>query len=462
MAYWRSKPQNIANPREIITIGDGVNKYGLEYNIEKSEAYDQRNVCSKNYPSLTVRDGFSLSFGTGATAITTPNGMGVRNASTLHVVDGTVWKAWNGSAFANVQTGLTNATATILDFNRETDTLTLLFNGTDKKAYNGTTVIDLTEAPATKLICVDDNRLYALSGKRLYYSSFSDPTDFTTLDDSGVLTLVGMKGTETAIVAYQDIVISFSDQTMHLLYGDDYENFQLMDPMQVGCISHRSIIEHNSKLYFMDYNKFQLFTGGFPTEVSQKVRGYLENINYTHKEKIVSGSHKRYIYVSIPHGSSATTNNLTLEFDTETGNWYPINRGYLNFVNIGEDLYGMGTDGKIDKLNDGTQDQGQAIVWYHETGIISSFIPSAVSTLSDIWLECKIPTGSTLTISYAENDKNTFTTLSSVTGTNSEQKSRIQVPTTLLQDADRYRLKFSGTGPCEIHFVEIQERVRVK
>jgi hypothetical protein len=444
---------------DLLTIGNGVNRYSTIYNIDKSEAYDSRNVSSKNYPSLSVRDGFSLSFDTGSSPLTTPNGMGVRNASTLHIVDGTVWKAWNGSAFVNVATGITNTSATILDFNREADTLTLLFNGTDKKAYNGTTVIDLTEAPATKLICIDDYRLYAIKNKRLFYSGVSDPTDFTSLDNSGVVTISGMKGTETALASYQDIVISWSDKTMHLLYGDRYDNFQLMDPMQVGCVSHRSVIEHNSKLYFMDYNKFQLFTGGFPVEVSQKVRKILEDINYTYKEKICSGSQGKYIYISIPYGN-VTNNNLTLEFDTETGNWYLIDKGYLNFVNIGEELYGLATDGKIDKLNDGTTNRGTAISWYHETGIFNYALVSARNTLSEIWLEVYLPIGSTLAIYYKNDITTTFTKIQDITPNASVQKVHVVIPTNIMQNINRYQLKFQGTGICDIHFVELKERIR--
>lgn len=461
MAYWNRKPRSMSPPREVVTIGDGVVRYNDNYNLSKTQAYDSRNTTSKLFPSLSTRDGFTLSFGTNASPIAIPNGAGVRTASQLHIVDGTSWKYWNGSSFATIS-AVANAEATIIDMNRETDTLTLLFNGTDKKAYNGTTVSDITEAPATRLVAIDDNRLYCLINNQLWYSAVLDPFDFTSLEQGGVMTLAGMKGVGTAIAAYQDIIIAFGEETMHMLYGSDYEDFQLMDPIQAGCVSHKSIIEHDSRLYFMDYNEFKVFTGGFPIEVSQKVRGYLRDINYTHKSKIVTGSQDRYIYISIPYGSAATTNNLTLEFDTENGSWYPIPKGYLEFINIGTSLFGLSPDGRIDKLNDGTLDRGQPIVWYHETGILSSFIPSAVSTLSEIWLEVDLSAGSTLLISYSENDNQTFSPIQNIHPENMAQKVRVLIPTHLIQDASRYRLKFSGTGPCKIYYLELQERVRSK
>jgi hypothetical protein len=457
MAYW-SNPKDSKITSRILTLGNGVNTYNNMYAINQSEAVDSRNVSSKNYPALSVRQGSSLSFGTDVAVITTPNGATARGGATFHVVDGTTWKYWNGSAFVNVATGLTNATAKFVEFATATTKYTIMCNGTEKKSYDGTTVADLTEAPATKLICVDDNRLYALKDKKIYYSSFGDLTDFTTVNDSGVRTIVGMIGDETAIAAYQDIVIAFSDKTMHLLYGDDYENFQLMDPIQAGCISDRSIVEHDSKLYFMDYGQYKLFTGGFPVDVSQKVKKYLEAINYTHKAKIVAGTQGRYIYLSIPYGASATTNNITLEYDTETRNWYIIDKGYLNFVNIGEFLYGVRTNGVVDKMNTGTADGSTAIVWYHNTGILNAIPVKPNTTLANIYMECLVPAGSTLTVKYCETtDDADFTTIKSITASADEQKARVQIPTSVLANSERYRLQFSGTGPCTIYFVELHE-----
>jgi hypothetical protein len=269
-----------------------------------------------------------------------------------------------------------------------------------------------------------------------------------------------MQGVGTGIVAYQDIIIAFSDKTMHLLYGDDIDNFQLMDPMQVGCVSDRSIIEVDSKLYFLDYGKYKIFTGGFPVDISQKVKRYLEDINYTYKDKVVAGSQGKYIYLSIPYGISATTNNLTLEYDTELKNWYAIDKGYLNFVTIGEDLYGVRTTGTVEKMNTGTADGSTAISWYHNTGILNQLPIKPNNTLSDVYIECLLPTGSTMSISYANNTSDSFTLISNLVASATEQKIRVQVPTTILQNVERYRLKFAGTGPATIHFIELHEQVQ--
>jgi hypothetical protein len=158
--------------------------------------------------------------------------------------------------------------------------------------------------------------------------------------------------------------------------------------------------------------------------------------------------------------TSATTNNLTFQYDTERDTWYPWTKGYLSFIKIAEAMYGVATDGKIEKLNTGTADGATAITWYHTTGIFTPTPIKQRKTLSNLWLEIDLPVASTMIVAYAtDTDGTSFTTLYTFTGNANEQKVRVQVPTNVLNLKDRYRLKFSGTGPATIHFVEVEERI---
>jgi hypothetical protein len=461
VAYWGKSLRQRPKP-QAVTIGEGVNTYSTPFEIKKSEAVSSLNTSSRVFPALSVRPGTTVMFGTGTSAIAIPNGAGVRAGSTAHVIDGTTWKYWNGSSFTNVATGLANVTGKILEFNTETDRYTLLFNGTDKKSWNGTgAAADLTDAPATKLITVDDYRLYALAGSNIKCSASSSVSDWTTVDDADTLPITGMEGAGTAIAAFNDMVIGWSDKTMHILYGNDVEDWQLMDPIRCGCVSDRSVIEKNGVLYFLDYNEYKMFTGGIPVNMSQRVKTYLEAINYTYKEKIVAGNWGKYIYLSIPYGANATTNTITLEYDTELKRWYPWNKGYLNFFNIGNDLYGITSAGVAEKLQQGTSDGGTAISWSHVTGVWNGAPIRPKKVLSNLWMIVDLPVNSTLNIAYSTSvDNNDFVSLYNFTASANEQNVRVQVPTTALQAIDYFRLKFSGTGPCTIHFAE--EDLRIK
>lgn len=461
MALWR-RELPIKRVNETTRLGEGVNAYNTPFEIKKGEAAASLNTSNRLYPALCVRPGSTSMYGTVATPITTPNGAGVRNGATAHFLDGTTWKYWNGSAFTNVATGLANATSKIIEFNTETDRYTLLFDGTNKKAWNGSgAATDLTQAPATRLITVDDYRLYAVLGSTLYCSALYSCSDWTTVDDADVSAISGMIGVATAITAFNDMVIIFSDTTMHILYGNDSTDWQLVDPIKCGCVSDRSIVEKNGILYFLDYKEFKMFTGGVPVSIGQRVAGYLNNINYTYKDKICAGQWGKYIYLSIPYGANQTTNNITLEYDTELKRWYPWDIGFVNFYNIGNDLYGVTVGGVVKKLQQGTADDSTAIAWSHTTGVWNAAPIRPKKVLSNLYLLIDLPVNSALLVKYSITpDLDDFTTLYTFTANANEQNVRVQVPTTALQNVDYFRLKFSGTGPATINFVE--EDLRVK
>lgn len=458
--YWGNKLRHAQKPGETITLGDGENTLST-FEIKKSESSYSRNVSSRNYPALSVRPGRATAFA----AITTPNAFSQRNNEYPHVLDGTVWKRWDGAAWQTVQAGLTSAAGKFLEFNTEAKRYTVLVNGTDIYSWDGTTAASIAGAPATTLYTVDDFRLYALLGSVLKCTAEGSITDWTTADDADTIILAGMIGPGTAIAAFKDSVICWSEQTMHVLYGNDPYDFYPQDPMQYGCISDRSIVVHDSPdgramLYFLDYGKFMRYSGGSPQEMSQKVRKYLEAINTTYKAKCVAGKHGKYIYLSIPYGA-VTSNNLTLEYDTELDKWYPIDQGYVEFVNIGEFLYGVDSAGAFHKINSGTTVNGTAIAWSFITGVWKKGAVSQKEVISDYWAVLDLPATSTLTLSYSTTvDGDDFVTLHTFTGSATEQMTRAQVPTTALQNIDWHRLKFAGTGSCTIHY--LQEDLRVK
>ena len=365
-------------------------------------------------------------------------------------------------AFTNVvASGLTNTRGNIFDFNTESKKYTILVNGTDKKSWDGTTVADMTAAPATKLYCAADNRLYALMGSLLKYSALGTIDDWTTLDDAGQEVLAEMMGTPTAIVSYNDMKIAFSDQTMHIMYGKNVFEYSIASPIKDGCVNDRGILTHGGILYFVDYYKIKAFSGGLPVDISQKVKAYMEGVNYQQKDKICAGKWGKYLYFSIPYGNSVVANTLTLEYDTELKTWYPWNIGFTDFINTNEELYGIDTAGIAWKLQQGTDDDGTAIVWEHTTGIWDANPVRQRKVISDIWAIIDLPTTSTMSIYYSSTaDSNDFTLLKAFTGNANEQNTRVQVPTSILYSVPWYRLKFSGTGYAAIHFLEPVVRIK--
>lgn len=465
MAYWKSKPKQTFEPQEIIRPGDGINTYSPPNEIKRSECVSALNIANQKYPALSVRPGMSYQFPSSSATISTPGALGTRGTSSaniFHVVDGAHWKYWNPPTtdFISISTTCIPGTDKILQFNTAAAKLTVRANSSYMEYFNGTTVIDVTAAPMTRLYTVDDYRLYAIDGAVLKCCAANDITDWTTALDADTIPVSGMQGVGTAITAYNDMVICWSDQTMHILYGNDPIDFQLNEPIPNGCVSDRSVIIHNGILYFMDYDKIMGFTGGLPTEISQKVKTYIEGIAWDYKDKICAGKYGKYILWSIPYGS-VTTNNYTLQYDTELRTWYVWNKGILDFTQLDEDLYAVDTSGYIWKINDGTDDGGTAITWEITFGVWDSLPVRGLKVISDIYAIVDLPVSSTLTVSYATDwDGTSFTTLKTFTASADEQNTRIQIPTSALQGINWYRLKFSGTGPCTIFYLEPYMRVR--
>jgi len=143
MAYFGNKIRHKLEPQQLIHFADGINTLASPFEIKKSECVSCSNVITDKYPSLSTRMGLSASFGTGTSSFTNLNGIGVRNDSEIHIHTNTTWQRWTGSAWATIATGLANVQSKIFEYNREAVRLTVLVNGTDRKAYDGSTVIDL-------------------------------------------------------------------------------------------------------------------------------------------------------------------------------------------------------------------------------------------------------------------------------------------------------------------------------
>jgi hypothetical protein len=454
MAYWGNSLKHQVKSN-IITLGDGENTFLSPFNLKRSESSYSRNLSSVYFPALSARKGRQYY----STAITTPNGMGIYINGYLHVLDGTTWKRWDGSAWQTVKASLTNARANFVEFRTESKKYIIMANGTDVYSWDGSSAATIAAAPATRLYTVDDYRLYALIGNVLKCSAEGSISDWTTALDADSITITGAKGTERAIITYNDNTICFFDNSMHVLYGNDPYDFYLQDPMEFGCVGDRALIEHNKKLYFL-YDALYVYTGGTPRRISDKVKTCIDGIVSAYKSLCAMGSHGKYLYLSIPY-LSGTTNNLTLEYDTELDLWYPHNVGYLAFVNFNNGLYGVDSTGQLWTINSGTDDNGTAISWEWISGVINHQVIQNKKIVSDYYLIIDLPVGSTLTMSYSPSiDGSDFTTLYTFTASATEQKIRVKLPTSALHGVDWYRIKFAGTGQCVVHGME--ELLRIK
>jgi hypothetical protein len=446
---------------------DDINTFLPPLEIADGQATDLRNLSSSRFPALKVRNGKTQI----STALTTPNGLGQRNNQYVHYVDAKAWKYWNGSSLVAVKTLSTDATGTFEEFNTGTIKYTIFANGTDKEAWDGTTVTALTNAPASKIFTTHKGRIYWALGTQLKYSALNVINDYTTANDAGAIDVTRAQGSITALHEFTDRVWIFTESGMHGLYGTSPSNFELIDTEgNVGCFSDLSVVKVNKKLYWATFDGIYEFDGSTPIKVSEPYSGngvnggvttFIKGINKTYKTLVCSGSFGDLLYVSIPYSATATANNLTLVFDTKLRKWFIRDEGFVNFVTINNILYGVDTAGKLwDMTTDATLDGATAISWYWISKSFSEGSPSSQLTTSDIWLSFKLPIGSTLTLAYSDAVTGTsFTDILTYTANASEQVQRAILPVTALQRVNWRRLKLYGTGDCEVYFMEQKGRM---
>lgn len=458
-------PSQLVSSR--IYLGDGINTFLSPFEIKDSQATYLRNLISTYYPTLKVRDGMP----TFASTLTAVKGMGQRNNQYLHVQDGTVWKYWNGSSWANVQTGLTASEVEFEEFSTGTTKYTILANGTNKLAWDGTSITNLTNAPASRIFSVHKGRIYWARENDIVFCATNLINDYTTVSGGGTIDITRAKGAITAMYPYNDKMCVFTAFSMHELHGIPSLIPTVIDiEGDIGCVSDKSLIKCSKRLYWMWYDGIYEYNGASIIKVSEAtlnsgVRGgvtsYIRGINQTYLTSIVSGAKGDYLYTSIPYGA-VTVNNLTLVFDTNKRLWFVYDKGFYDFTTIGNNLYGVDSSGVFWKLDDGatTTDNGTAISWSWISKCFSGGANQKES-VNKLWAIIDLPVGSTLSISYSDDvDSSTFTSLYTFTASADEQNIPIQIPVNKFQNLDWYRLKFEGTGPCTIHY--IGKRMRVK
>lgn len=467
LALW--KPLNIEKKTVVSTLGFGVNNGTPSFNIDDNELEKCINMGSQDYPVISTRYGRTY-LSTDMPTISIPNAIGERGNSALHIVDGNTWKYWNTATtnFVELTTALSSTDANITDFNTGSIRYSILMNGTDKKIWDGSstaTAFGDATTPNTKIFTAHKQRIFAAYNTTLYYSALNKPNDWTTSNDAGNIVIANAKGNITGLTVYNDRVIVFTEFSMHELYGDSPSNFTLVDiEGEIGCITNKSIIKCNKKLYWAWIDGIYEYNGASPIKSSKPVDKYFKGIPYANRGVIVCGSIGDFLYIAIPYNS--TTNNMIIEFDTRIQRWFTHTGNFVGFVTIQNILYGITSDGKVCNMRDISThtDNGSPIQWefvtksFHENAIAQK----KVLTSMDLIYSCS--TDATISVGYTTDINSTnFTTLVSSTDfqlNNEETNSKFLIPTTDLQNVDWYKFQIKGTGNVTIHALERNYRVR--
>lgn len=438
----------------------GVN--GLDpFSIKEEYATSLKNLTSSGYPGLKVRSGYSR---LGALLPGRIQGIGVWKDTELHAVASGTWYRWNGSSWVSLVSGL-NSTSPwyFCNFQGNLPQISLMAtNGIDTpRYYNGSSVTTLSNVPANaSFMDQHDNRLYAAKDNKVFFSALRKPQDWTTVDEAGEINVETNNGEViNGIKAGSRHLMVFKKSSFHELWGTNPANYQ-MDTIaaDIGLVSNQALTMFRDSPFWVDKNNIYNYGGSRPrSDFAIPIKPYLEQMNQAQLSKICAGNNGKCVYFSIPSASASDPDTI-LEYDVDFQTWYIWkDLSILHFAGMGTDFYFGQTDGSMNKAG-GTTDNGAPISWEWISRPFGGGTLAQRQQWYRMWYVVDIPAGSTMNVHLSRDAEGSNWTLVKTVSGNNLQAGRIIIPVNTVANANWVRVKFSGTGPCEVTEFDYQQR----
>jgi hypothetical protein len=220
-------------------------------------------------------------------------------------------------------------------------------NGTDTPQYwDGAAaetknwVATKGSVPNGKYIIYHENRVYIAKGSTLYWASIVNPFDWEAPD--GGSTLVDPEdGQEiTGIGKAGPYLLIFKNRKTFLLTDSNTGGYRRISS-EIGCGSHRSIVETSSGTFFMSSDSEIIVTDGssFSRTTNQPIRPVMNLVTGANKAKVCAAHIGNYIYFSISEGGSI--NDTILEYDLVNQAWWPYKLSYSSTVTSGVNQFAI-------------------------------------------------------------------------------------------------------------------------
>lgn len=156
----------------------------------------------------------------------------------------------------------------------------------------------------------------------VHFSDLGEPEGFLPGNNFEVRTndgdyIVGM-------VSYATRLYIFKRSSIHVLYGDNPQNFFLQEASTIyGCLNNRCRVKIEDLLIFLDQKGVMTFNGSSVECLSDKIQPIINRINYNVALSTACMVHdkiRNQVLIGVPL-DSATSNNITLVYDYQTKSW---------------------------------------------------------------------------------------------------------------------------------------------
>lgn len=452
MQAWRNPPQKVK--QAIVTLADGLNQSAESIEIKDSQNTSVVNMDSSLYPTVQVRDGytqFAAHTGYINRIFKFLGDWYCGNGRGLYKQSGSSWTAVY--EYSDTNNNRMWDAAMFFDGSK----LYFIDGSLQLRQYNGSSLTTLGAArPNSSFIATYMNRFFMAGSNDnlLWYSGLRDAADWTSTNKytgTGKITVETQDGEKpSGLTGFNNHVILFKKYTMHKLFGEDSTNFNMTQPFGVGCISDRTIVPTRDSLFWLAADGFYDYMGGAaPTKISDPVKNYINSINIAYAQHCVAGTDGRFVYLSLVTGS-ATTPNVTLKYDLQTGGWWVESYVATAFHLDGTTLYFATSDGRIMRMG-GVSDNGEPIPWNIITKPFSEGDETVRKTINRLWIVADIEPDSAFNVYYAggTEDGTWINVHSQTNGTGQIQS--MKIPVIVRTPETWYRLRMSGVGKVKIH-----------
>lgn len=463
---WQALPRNL-NRRVANDFSGGINTENSPFSLKDNESMEEYGWDTDQHPSLATRRGRTTigSSGSAVTYLLTNYG----NVELIRAV-GTILQRYTGGAWSNIGTGFTAADWNAANFDIA-GPVVILVNGVDAVRYwNGTTLTSIVGAPLGKYIAADNRRVYIAVDDVVHFCKFQDATDWSG-DGSGEVQYYTANGGDiTALYAFEGQIWVFKKDAYALIFhtGDSRITHRLVEQSNnVGCVSFKTVVEVGSYLFWLGQNDVYMGAGGASRSIGNPIRSYLESINPSHISKCFGWTDGIRYYLALVTGNN-TEPDTELVYDPRSDHqkWRVRNvslgglryGAFLNNVAYAGDFTGQSY-----RLNSGTADNGTAIPWSWTSKMFDVGAPEAEKELYEMHVQGYFPSGTTLTVEIATDDKTgTFYEINYDPASSSAdtQNKNLIIPLDTVPLANFYRYRLSGSGYAEIYQAQVYSRIQ--
>ena len=203
----------------------------------------------------------------------------------------------------------------------------------------------------------------------------------------------------------------FTSDSLERLTNFDATNYEFKNAYSnEGCIASRSLVNCKNLLIYLGFDGIYYFNGTTGQKLDYRLSKYvMRNINPTYAANSVATYFEDKYILTYPKGASTVPNeSVYYDFETQTTGIYNFGFSCYSVWDKGGDTYslygGSTTIGRVYKVFNGLDDDGEAITMYDDVQGLDLGVPDCYKKWYNIYIKVKTTTGTAMRMYYTLDD----------------------------------------------------------